>query len=482
MDRKHGRIIVWMRRALRVQDNAPLWNAMQDGREVIPLVCLSDDPAYLAETPRRVFFRNALRALDHELRERSSKLTVRVGTAAREIPAAAYEYGADAVYAARVYDPAALHRDTTLSTSLMKIGVEWETFQDSLLFERTDIVSGTGMPYRVYTPYLRSWRDRWDDAPRPIPRVRTVASPDIRGSEPGAFRWFAAADASGGERAAQRRLTTFLKNSIHAYRGNRDLPGVDGTSRLSADLAHGTLSIRTLYWAAREAREEADRKGRESIESFINELVWREFYYQIFSNFPFAADGAFREEFRTINWRENRGHFDAWCAGRTGYPIVDAAMRQLHREGWMHNRARMIVASFLTKDLHISWQRGERYFLEHLVDADIASNNGGWQWTAGTGTDASPYFRIFNPVLQGKKFDPEGTYIRRYVPELARVPQRMIHEPWRLDLDGQRSAGCLIGKQYPAPMVDHTAEREVALRLYRSPLSTRVRDPKSGGR
>jgi deoxyribodipyrimidine photo-lyase len=249
----------------------------------------------------------------------------------------------------------------------------------------------------------------------------------------------------------------------------RDLPGIDGTSRLSAHLANGTISIRTVYHAVKERADRAPEKEHESIAIFINELIWREFYYQILANFPFAVDGAFREEFRSLRWSENREHFRAWAEGRTGYPIVDAAMRQLRSEGWMHNRARMIVASFLTKDLHIDWRRGEQHFFDHLIDADIASNNGGWQWTAGTGTDASPWFRIFNPVLQGEKFDPDGAYVRRYVPELSRLPANAIQKPWVLSPTEQKAAGCILGAEYPERIVRHEEERLVTLELYKNP-------------
>jgi len=214
-------------------------------------------------------------------------------------------------------------------------------------------------------------------------------------------------------------------------------------------------------------RDRSTGAGRKGIDTFIKELIWREFYYQILAHFPSVVDESFREEFRGMPWRSNRRYFEAWRSGQTGYPIVDAAMRQLNAEGWMHNRARMIVASFLTKDLHIDWRQGQRHFFSRLIDADTASNSGGWQWTAGTGTDAAPYFRVMNPVLQGARFDPRGHYVRRYVPELASVPSRLIHEPWRLAGDDQRAMHCVIGKDFPAPIVDHAKERDVALQLYR---------------
>jgi deoxyribodipyrimidine photo-lyase len=250
----------------------------------------------------------------------------------------------------------------------------------------------------------------------------------------------------------------------------RDFPGIDGTSRLSPFLALGAISIRRVYWAARERGLNAGRNEREQIDTFISELIWREFYYQILANFPYVVDGAYREEFRDIPWSANEDHFRRWREGTTGYPIVDAAMRQLAAEGWMHNRTRMITASFLTKDLHLNWQWGEQVFAGQLIDADLASNNGGWQWTAGTGTDASPWFRIFNPVTQSRKFDPEGVYIRKYLPELRRVPAAAVHEPWTMTRSQQEAAGCIIGRDYPEPVVDHQRERQVTLAMYSQPV------------
>jgi deoxyribodipyrimidine photo-lyase len=266
---------------------------------------------------------------------------------------------------------------------------------------------------------------------------------------------------------ARERLRHFLKDGLRRYRERRDYPGLDGTSRLSPFLAAGALSIRSVFHAVREAQKEESGEARTTIETFLSELIWREFYYQVLLHFPHVVRESFREEFNDIPWSVNRRHFAAWCNGQTGYPIVDAAMHQLQQEGWMHNRARMIVASFLTKDLHLNWQWGEKYFFDALVDADIASNNGGWQWTAGTGTDASPWFRIFNPVLQGEKFDPEGTYVRRYIPELLNVPAGVIHRPWVLSRADQLAIGCVLGKNYPLPLVRHEEQRKAALTFYR---------------
>ena len=273
------------------------------------------------------------------------------------------------------------------------------------------------------------------------------------------------------------RLRSFIAAGAAQYDTRRDLPGVDGTSRLSPYLAVGAVSIRRVFHAAWEARAAAPAARRTGFTTFINELVWREFYYQILVHFPHVIHAPFRPEFAGIPWSTDEKSFQRWKDGTTGYPIVDAAMRQLRTEGWMHNRARMIVASFLTKDLHINWQWGEKYFFGTLTDADHASNNGGWQWTAGTGTDASPWFRIFNPLLQGKKFDPAGAYVRRYVPELARFSDAVIHEPWTANRQEQEAAGCVIGRGYPAPMVDHAEARARTMAIYRVPGATAVAAP-----
>jgi deoxyribodipyrimidine photo-lyase len=258
-----------------------------------------------------------------------------------------------------------------------------------------------------------------------------------------------------------------VRKKLASYAERRDLLAKDATSRLSAHLANGTISIREVYHAAREVRSRGNAVARTSADTFITELIWREFFYQILAHHPFVLRRSFRDGIPADSWSGTRRHLRAWCEGRTGYPIVDAGMRQLNSEGWMHNRARMIVASFLVKDLHIDWRKGERYFLDRLIDADLASNNGGWQWVAGTGTDASPWFRIFNPVTQSRRFDPSGAYIRRYVPELASVPAPLVHSPWLMSRDDQVRTHCRIGKDYPLPIVDHNVERAVALAMFR---------------
>jgi deoxyribodipyrimidine photo-lyase len=459
-----------MRRALRVQDHTPLWHAMQDAEEVLPVVFLRRERKYLVDSPRRRFITDALANLKTNVEARGGVLCVGDGDPEKELPALAAQLHVDGVYAATVYDPAAIRRDDKIAVSLKNAGIAWKNFTDCVIFDREHILSATGSPYRVFTPYKRAWLERINDVPRILPAVRSIKPPpfDARALQEAKARPSIPGKEDGGETTARLLLHKFLKNRIGSYRINRDFPGIDGTSHLSPHLAVGTISVRQVFWAAREARDNAGRLERESIDTFIGELIWREFYYQILANFPHVVERSFREEFNGIEWSKNKRHFEAWCEGRTGYPIVDAGMRQLNTEGRMHNRVRMIVASFLTKDLQIHWQWGEKYFMDKLIDADIASNNGGWQWTAGTGTDASPWFRIFNPVTQGEKFDPNGDYIRRYVSELKDLPASAIHKPWTLTSAGQKPSGFQVGADYPAPIVDHAEQRKVALALYRN--------------
>jgi deoxyribodipyrimidine photo-lyase len=470
MVKQHKRVIVWMRRALRAQDNTPLRAAVQDADEVIPLFCLRDEPQYRENTVRRQFLRGLLRDCDTNLQRIGSRLFIRAGDPEDEIPAAAHAYGAEAVYAVRVYDMPTIQRDTRIASALKKVGSEFVTVKDSVLFEGPEILSRNGSPYKIFTPYRRAWLSRLSDVPPAFPHLRSVMSPKRASGALSLDRFagFKGIDSGLGETRALRNLHAFVEGALLKYKEKRDFPGAEGTSHLSPYLANGAISIRTVFRTVRAVRETADRTARESIDVFLSELIWREFYYQILHHFPYVLFRAFRSELEGIAWSNDHTRFVAWRNGRTGYPIIDAAMQQLNTEGWMHNRARMIVASFLTKDLHINWQWGEKYFLERLIDADLACNNGGWQWAAGTGTDASPWFRIFNPVLQGEKFDPDGVYVRRYVPELAHIPERWIHKPWLLAAGKQRSFEFVPGKSYPQPIVDHNVARGIALQLYRT--------------
>ena len=469
-DSRRRPVIVWMRRALRVQDHLALSEAAKGSGAVIPVVTLSRDERYRDDGPRRMFLRGAMANLDESLRSLGSRLFVLQGDPEHELPALASRVGAAAVHATRTYDPVSRARDERIKRSLAQAGTQFVPYKDAVLFEEMEILAGSNAPYRVFTPYKRAWLGRAAEIPLPLPPLRSLRSP---GSVAGATRLadvpgFARADRAGGETAARRSMERFLRTGLLRYGERRDLLAVDGTSRLSQHLAVGTLSIRTLYHGVADAMSRADLNGRASAATYLSELIWREFYSTIVCNYPHVVRGAFRPEFDRIAWSRSRSHRDAWCEGHTGYPIVDAAMRQLNTEGWMHNRARMIVASFLTKDLHIHWMHGERYFFDRLIDADIASNNGGWQWTAGTGTDASPWFRIFNPVSQARRFDPDGAYVRQYLPALAGVPPGRIHEPWLMTASEQQASGVVPGTSYPRPIVDHDAERRVTLDLFRN--------------
>lgn len=467
----YGRVIVWFRRALRTDDNPALWHAVHDASSVVPLLCLSEDPSYARVTPRREFVRDAIIGLDASLRKAGTHLHCRMGSPETELPAAVQAYRADAVYAVALHDPASLERDARIEHGLRSVGVPFVRFPDRVLRGAGEVLTGSGTPFRVYTPYKNAWMAGADDvapavnAPRRIDPVPPAdGTTDLRSSGwPGA---------EGGASGGPARLRSFIATGAAHYDARRDLPGVDGTSRLSPYLSVGAVSIRRVFHAARGARAAVPAARRKGFDTFINELIWREFYYQILAHFPHVMQAPFRPEFAGIPWSTDEQAFQRWKDGTTGFPIVDAAMRQLRAEGWMHNRARMIVASFLTKDLHINWQWGEKYFFGALTDADHASNNGGWQWTAGTGTDASPWFRIFNPLLQAKKFDPAGAYVRRYVPELARFSDAAIHEPWTTNRQEQEAAGCIIGRGYPAPMVDHAEARARTMAIYRIPGST----------
>jgi deoxyribodipyrimidine photo-lyase len=335
------------------------------------------------------------------------------------------------------------------------------------------VLKDDGTPYTVFTPFSK----RWLSLPLPqeadlLPVPEGLATPEGLPSLPipEEPELPASVPFPAGEAEAQLRLARFTASpdaGITRYREQRNRPDLDGTSQLSPYLRFGMVSARQAVVAARAERVAAATSDAcYGADTWLSELIWREFYVSILHHFPHVRAGNFQRQYDALVWEEDEEGFAAWRQGQTGYPIVDAAMRQLAKTGWMHNRTRMIAASFLVKDLLIDWRRGERWFMQRLVDGDPAANNGGWQWTAGTGTDAAPYFRIFNPVAQGKKFDPEGAYVRRWVPELARVPVESIHEPWRTDPVEQHRAGCVIGQDYPAPIVDHTMARERTLAAY----------------
>ncbi|MCS7060408.1 MAG: deoxyribodipyrimidine photo-lyase [Anaerolineae bacterium] len=491
-------VIHWFRRDLRLQDNTALSAAARDaGGAVIPVFVLDNDLLRGADiAPARVHFMlDCLRELDATLRRHGSRLIVLRGNPAVELVRLVQRTGAEAVYFNRDYTPTALRRDARVTQTLQQAGVDVQTFKDSVIFEPSELRTGDGQPYTVFTPYKRAWLNRLSLGGRadaqPIDAPRLSALPpswaDIglsalpTASELG-FHVEQELPA-GGESEGLRRLSHF-KNSgaLQAYAAQRDFPAIEGTSRLSPYLRFGAISPRQCFATAVSTLQRefpskhsfspaASDTKKEGADAWISELIWREFYAQILYHFPHANTGNYRREYDGLEWGSGNPtldeiRFNAWRDGRTGYPIVDAAMRQLRQTGWMHNRARMIVASFLTKDLLLDWRLGERHFMQQLVDGDPASNNGGWQWAAGTGTDAQPYFRIFNPRLQSERFDPEGAFIRRWLPELERVPLEYLHAPHTMPALVQAQSGCTIGSDYPAPIVDHAVQKEESIRRF----------------
>jgi len=463
--------VVWFRRDLRVDDHPALAGAATRG----PVVCVwIADPVLLGRRhhrapARRAFLRAGLTALDAELRDRGGALVIRTGDPAEVLPAVATEAGADAIAWTREVSPFGAARDARVAQALTDRGLGVLDYEGDLVARLEDIPGPDGAGYRVFTPFFRVWS--LIAVPRYLPAPPALEGPML-GSDGLEELGTAASPLPSGPAAARAALVAFLRGG-HAdrYDSARDRPALDGTSRLSAYLRFGMCTGAQVGRALGLPGELGPGRA-----AFWRQIAWREFYHHHLARHPHVACQALRAHVRDIAWSNDPAWLSAWRVGQTGYPLVDAGMRQLAGEGWMHNRARMVAASFLVKDLLVDWRRGETVFMQGLIDGDPASNNGGWQWTAGTGTDAAPYYRVFNPVLQSKKFDPDGEYIRRWVPELRGVPDRLIHEPWRMTAADQRAAGCVIGADYPAPIVDHRAQRELALARYRA-----AEPPRAGG-
>ncbi len=460
-----GVSLLWFRRDLRLRDHPALAAALDRGGLVVPVYVL--DPRLLggprSSANRTWFLLESLRELAAGLAARGAPLVVRTGRPEDVIPAVAAEAGATAVVASRDVSPFARARDRAVREALVAAGRQLHLERGLLVVEPEEVHTDDERPVTVFTPFSRRWaavpRRTPVPAPHAIPSLPagTLASEDLPPSP--APTADVALLPQPGEAAARERLARWVASAaLPAYADGRNRLDAEGTSRLSADLKVGTLSALEVLLAA-----EGPGDGRRV---FVSELAWREFYAHVLWHFPHVVRGAYRPAYDAVPWADDPAGLAAWREGRTGYPVVDAAMRQLAGSGWMHNRARMIAASFLAKDLLVDWRHGEAHFMAHLVDGDVASNNGGWQWTAGTGTDAAPYFRIFNPVSQGRRFDPGGAYVRRWVPELARVPDAFVHEPWTMPPDVQAAAGCVVGRDYPAPIVDHAFARDRALAAY----------------
>ena len=462
------RVIHWFRRDLRVSDNTALNEAVRRSEEVIPVFVLEDA---LRTGPdvgaaRLAFLLRSLDSLRQNLAELGYPLVIRRGRSVEVIPALCREFGVQAVFANRRYEPYAEARDKKVSLELESMGVGFEVFKDAVAWEKEDLLTQAGSPFTIFTPYSKAWKAKRLQPPLPrLPRSKKAAREFQSESlplDPAEFGHpLNQTVPQAGEREALQVLKTFLDGPVYRYADQRNFPGAGGTSNLSPHLRCGTIGIRTIYAKLKAARAAGTPEHQRNCDVWLNELIWREFYLQILSNFPHVISGSFRAEYDRLEWAGSDEQFRVWCAGMTGYPIVDASMRCLNRTGQLHNRLRMIVAMFLTKDLLIDWRRGERYFMQKLVDGDMAANNGGWQWCAGTGTDAAPYFRIFNPLSQGERFDPGGTFVREWVPELGSLPDTLIHQPWK-------DSAVMSRLNYPRRIVVHEEQRTKCLAMYQA--------------
>lgn len=468
---EYARALVWFRRDLRDYDHAALYHALKTARQVACVFVF--DRAILDRLPhpadRRVeFIHGSVVELQQSLQAKGGGLVVRHADARTAIPALARELGAEAVFCNHDDDPAALARDAAVEAELGQSGIAFRHYKDCTVFEREEVLTAAGSPFSVYTPYKNAWLrtltpfylqgypvERYLD--RLMPRSSPVPALEALGFQPTNL---AQLRLPVGMSGGAQLFEAFLER-IGRYKEARDFPAVKGPSYLSVHLRFGTVSIRQLAAAAQGI-------GGRGAETWLSELIWRDFYHQILWHRPEVAAGrCFKAQYDALPWPNPPGHFEAWRAARTGFPLVDAAMRQLEQTGYMHNRLRMVTASFLTKDLLVDWRLGEQHFADTLIDYDLAANSGGWQWAASVGCDAQPWFRIFNPVTQSEKFDPQGAFIRRYVPELAALPDKFVHAPWTLPAGEQTRLGIVIGRDYPAPLVDHAAQRQQALALFR---------------
>ena len=461
--------IWWIRRDLRLADNEALCAAVARGGPVVPVFIWApeEEAPWAPGGAARWWLHQSLVALADALAARGARLIIRRGPTDRALAQLAAETGATAIYWNRLYEPAVIARDTRIKTELRAHGIDATSFNSALLHEPGAVATQQGKPYQVFTPFYRACQAIGDPStPRPAPKRISAGPPlaslsvDDLGLMPDIPWHTGLAEAwTPGEAGALGRLDRF-ESKAPAYKVERDRPDLESTSRLSPHLHWGELGPRQVWWAIRKAHPGG------AAEPYLRQLVWREFAHHLLFHFPHTTTEPLRPEFASFPWQDNPKWLRAWQRGRTGYPIVDAGMRELWRTGWMHNRVRMIVASFLVKDLLIPWQAGAAWFWDTLVDANLANNTLGWQWTAGCGADAAPYFRIFNPVLQGEKFDPAGVYVTRWVPELAQVPPRLIHRLSDGDPDTLRAAGLTPGTAYPRPLVDHAAARDAALAAY----------------
>ena len=470
-------VLMWFRNDLRLSDNPALRAAVDSGAPIVPIYILDDETPgdRRAGGASRWWLHGSLAALGNELKARESRLILARGPARDVLAQLIQSTRATAVYCSRAYEPWAVDLEAKLKADLDASGVELKRHRGVLLFEPESLRTRQGAPFQVYTPFARAALADGDvgtplaaprtlEAPSRWPKSETLASWQLKPTKPD---WAGGLDAAWqpGEAGARQRLGDFIAEGLADYSDDRNRPDRPGTSRLSPHLHHGEISVRQCWQSARAAAAE-DSGATRGADTFIRELLWREFSYHMLVHAPSLPDLPLREQFSRFPWKPNAAHLESWQRGRTGYPIVDAGMRELWTTGWMHNRVRMIVASFLIKHLLQPWQDGERWFWDTLVDADLAANASSWQWVAGSGVDAAPYFRIFNPVKQAETFDPAGDYIRKWCPELSKLPTPDIFAPWEATPEALAAADVELGKTYPQPIVDHAAARARALAAF----------------
>ncbi len=468
--------LFWFRQDLRLADNPGLTAAVESGR---PLACVFvlDDTAsddWALGGAARWWLHHSLSALSETISRRGGALTLRRGRPEDVIPNLAADIGAAEVHWNRCYEPAAIARDTAIKTALKAAAVHVQSHNGALLFEPWRITNGSGDPYRVFTPFWRACLqaglpDHAIAAPDSLPAAASPSDTlDDWGLLPTRPDWAGGLRDTWtiGEAAAQTRLDDFLRARLAGYSTQRDIPGASSTSRLSPHLRWGEISARQIAVAART--HALDHGHTKDMDKFLSELGWREFSYSLLYHNPTLPEANLQTKFDAFPWRDDPVQLKAWQTGQTGYPIVDAGMRELYATGWMHNRVRMIVGSFLVKHLMLHWRHGEDWFWDTLVDADLANNAASWQWIAGSGADAAPYFRVFNPTSQAERFDPNGAYVRRWCPEIAQLPNGLLHQPWKASPVELSAAGVCLGDTYPAPIIDHAAGRQRALDAFES--------------
>lgn len=485
-ERQVSPIICWFRRDLRVKDNPALYHAAQTGIPVIPLFVVDTDLIATIPSDGAVFDFQAecLRDLSENIESLGGRLIIRSGKLFEVFSGIINETDPAAIYFNRDYEPNALKRDAAAADFFRGRGIEVKSFDDVVIHHPDEIKTAEGRPYVVFTPYSARWQKT--EKRKPVGRPSRVTTPKIvsetipGGKELGRSALITNPIARGGERLATASWHSFLNERLPGYAGARDLPHVQGTSMMSPYLRFGCISASRMYTDILDASLSGGGGVTDSAAKYASELIWREFYTAVLYHLPHTARSNYRREFDKLNWNPDEKVFRAWTEGRTGFPLVDAGMRQLNATGWMHNRVRMVVASFLTKDLLVDWRRGEEYFSTKLLDIEKASNVGGWQWSASTGVDPRP-LRIFNPTLQSRRFDSDGDYIRQWVPELKRVPSKFVHEPSTMPPAMQKELGVVIGRDYPSPIVNHRDASLLFKREYAAARSnSRVRSASGG--